>query len=199
MEGLAYIRNTPLHWLLALLILPGYLTLAFTTLRAPMVIKTAGLPAVAYGAINSMVGVGKMVSAVWLAAAGRRLTSVPFLVATYVITSVGIALFGATTTYPTLLAGAFLFGAGNIASNIINASISLANTPSWIAGRLMASRQVFIAATTLLGMLVFGRLADLASPPTALVALGVVSGGGVIVVWLVAGHRPAVRSSATPP
>ncbi|HYM71187.1 MAG TPA: MFS transporter [bacterium] len=187
-EGLAYIRNTPLHLVLALLIVPGYLTLAFPALRAPMIIKAAGLPIVAYGVINSVIGVGKLVSAVTLASTGRRWVNIPFVMATFLLTGVAVALFGATTAYPALIVAAFFFGAGNIATNIANVAISLANAPSWIVGRLMASRQVFIAGTTLLGMLVFGRLADVAGPQVSVVMLGVISVLGVLIVWIVAGR-----------
>ncbi|SRR5579875_785619 len=203
-EGLTYIGRTPLHLVLALLIVPGYLTLAFPALRAPMIIRAAGLPVVAYGVINSVIGVGKLASAVALAATGRRWVSVPFVIMTFLLTGVGVGLFGLTTSYPVLIAGAFLFGAGNIATNIANASISLANAPSWIVGRLMASRQVFIAGTTLLGMLVFGRLADVAGPQAALVLLGMVSIAGVAIVWVAAGRnlpvprRAAARAATAP-
>jgi MFS family permease len=98
-------------------------------------------------------------------------------------------LFGSTSFYPALIVGAFLFGVGNIATNISNATISMANTPLEILGRVMASRQVFIAATTLIGTLVFGRIADVAGPPDAIVLLGAISGIGVIGVWLFFGSR----------
>jgi len=204
-EGLTYIRRTPLHLVLALLIVPGYLTLAFPALRAPMIIRAAGLPVVAYGVINSVIGVGKLVSALTLAATGRRWVSVPFVIVVFLLTGVGVGLFGLTTSYPVLIAGAFLFGVGNIATNIANASISLANAPSWIVGRLMASRQVFIAGTTLLGMLVFGRLADVAGPQAALVLLGMVSIAGVAIVWVAAGRdlpvlrRDTFQAATVPP
>jgi len=68
----------------------------------------------------------------------------------------------------------------------------------------MASRQVFIAGTTLLGMLVFGRLADVAGPQAALVLLGMVSIAGVAIVWVAAGRnlpvprRAAARAATAP-
>lgn len=188
-DGLRYIWRTPLHRVLALLIFPGYLTLGFTALRAPMIIRTAGLPVMAYGIINSAIGVGKLVSAITLTATGRRWTNVPFVFAMFLLTAVAIVLFGSTSFYPALIASAFLFGVGNIATNISNATISMANTPLEILGRVMASRQVFIATTTLIGTLVFGRIADLAGPPDAVVLLGALSGIGVIGVWLFFGSR----------
>jgi len=188
-EGLGYIWHTPIHRVLALLILPGYITLAFDVLQSPMVVKTAGLSAIAYGVINSALGMGKLFSATALTSTGKRWTTVSFVTAMFLLTALATALFGATTLYPALIAAAFLFGVGNISTNIANAAISLANVPTELAGRVMASRQVFIAATTLVGMLVFGRLADLAGPPVALLALGVTSAAGVVIVWLTAGRQ----------
>ncbi len=188
-EGLQYIWHTPLHRVLAMLAVAGYLTLAFDALQSPMVVKTAGLSAVAYGAINSALGAGKLVSATILTATGKRWITTGFVVAMFLVTAVATALFGSTTLYPALLAAGFLFGFGNVSTNIANATLSLANVPSGLSGRLMASRQVFINGTTLVGMLVFGRLADVAGPPVALVALGLASGAGVVAVWLTAGRR----------
>jgi putative nucleotidyltransferase with HDIG domain len=187
-EGLVYIWQTPLHRALALLIVPGYLTLAFTVLQTPMVVRTAGLSAVAYGAINSAMGVGKLVAAAAMTGTGRLRPTVAFIVLTYLVTDVAIVLFGSSTLYSALMAAAILFGVGNMAATILNATLSLGNVPSHLAGRLMASRQAFIAGTTVLGMLVFGRLADVAGPPKALLALGGVSSVGVLIVWLLAGR-----------
>lgn len=188
-EGLQYIWHTPLHRVLAMLAVAGYLTLAFDALQSPMVVKTAGLSAVAYGAINSALGAGKLVSATILTAVGKRWITTGFVVAMFLVTAVATALFGSTTLYPALLAAGFLFGFGNVSTNIANATLSLANVPSGLSGRLMASRQVFINGTTLVGMLVFGRLADVAGPPVALVALGLTAAAGVVAVWLTAGRR----------
>jgi len=195
-EGLRYIWDTPLHRVLAMLILPGYLTLAFTSLRAPMIMKTAGLSIIAYGVINSAIGMGKLVAAVSLTTNGRHWVNMPFIIRMFILTAVAIGLFGSTTIYPALILGAFLFGLGNIATLVANLTLSMFNTPSYILGRLLASRQVFIAVTTLLGMLTFGWLADALSPPTALVALSATSASGVLGIWLWAGRQLPRRISA---
>jgi len=196
-EGLRYIWQTPIHRVLALLVFPGYLTLAFDALQTPMVVTTAGLSAVAYGLINSVIGVGKLISAIVLSGTGKRWVTVPFTVVMFILTAVATELFGATREYAVLLAAAFIFGLGNVATNITNATLSLTNAPSSIVGRLMASRQVFIAATTAVGMLVFGRMADVTNPQVALVTMGLVSGVGVLMVWLWAG-RQLVRPIEAP-
>lgn len=107
----------------------------------------------------------------------------------FAITAIATELFGATTNYGVLIVSTFLFGIGNVATNIANATLSMSNAPTGIIGRVMASRQVFIALTTTVAMLVFGRLADIAGAQFALVTLGFVSGVGVLIVWLLAGRQ----------
>jgi putative nucleotidyltransferase with HDIG domain len=182
-DGLRFIYRTPLHRGLALLIFPGYLTLAFSALQAPMVVKTAGLSVMAYGMINSAVGAGKLTAAAGLAATGRRWASMKFCVLTFLLTAVATAGFGATTVYPVLLAAAFLFGFGNVATNVANATLSMAHTPTALLGRVIASRQVFIAVTKIAGTIAFAWLADRAGASLALVTLGLISGTGVAAIW----------------
>ena len=200
-EGLRYIWQTPLHRVLALLIFPGYLTLAFDVLQAPMVVKTAGLQAVAYGVINGAAGVGKLVAATVLAGGKRQWANVPFIMSMFLATSLATIMFGSTTLYTVLVIAAFLFGLGNVAANIGNAALSMMNTPSEIIGRLMASRGVFISAITIIGMLIFGRLADEPSvgPPLALLALGATSAAGVLLVWLTARRQAPISPPAEVP
>ena len=93
------------------------------------------------------------------------------------------AAFGATPAYPVLLAAAFMFGLGNVATNIANATMSMVHTPSALVGRVMASRQVFIAVTKIVATIAFGWVADRAGASLALVTLGLVSGAGVAAVW----------------
>jgi putative nucleotidyltransferase with HDIG domain len=190
-DGLRFMWRTPIHRTLALLILPGYLTLAFDALQTPMVVKTAGLSAVAYGVINSFLGVGKLLSAIVLSGVGRPWINVTFVVAMFSVSAIATELFGATTNYGVLIAAAFLFGVGNVAANIANATLSMANASTGIIGRLIASRQLFVALTTAVGMLVFGWMADVVGAPTALITLGFVSGVGVLIVWLLLGRQTA--------
>ncbi len=196
-QGLRYIWRTPIHRVLALLILPGYLTLAFDVLRGPMVVTTAGLSVFAYGVTNSVIGIGKLFSAAVLTGTAKRWASPQFSAVMFVFTAMTILAFGMTTSYPVFIITSFLFGAGNFATNISNSTVSMVNAPTDIIGRLMASRQVFIAGTTILGILLFGRLATVTNPSTALIALGIVSAGGVLMVLFSARREFHAVAAAT--
>ena len=160
-------------------------------LQTPIVVKTAGLPVMAYGMINSVLGAGKLASATALAGGGARWMTLRFSVLTFLVTAVATAGFEATTAYPVLLAAAFVFYLGNVATNVVNATISMACTPSALLGGVMASRQVFITVTKILAIVAFGWVAERAGASVALLALGIISGAGVMMVWLSLGrHLP---------
>jgi putative nucleotidyltransferase with HDIG domain len=198
-DGLRYMWRVPLQRVLALLIGPGYLTLAFTALQTPMIRTTAGLSVMAYGMINSVLGAGKLMSAVIMSGTRGQWARLSFVVSMFLTTAFATAAFGLTTAYPVLMAAAFLFGVGNVATNIANATLAMANTPTGLLGRVVANRQAFSAIVKVVGMLVFGRLADLYGPPTALVSLGLVSGIGVALLWLLAGRPVAEERRAAAP
>lgn len=182
-EGLRFIWRTPLHRFLALLIFPGCLTLAIDALVAPMVVGTARLSPMAYGGVFSAMGLGKFVAAVVLAGGVARWMTPSFVVATYLLTSLGIAVFGESPLYSLLVTGAFVFGFGNVATSVAVSTLSMAATPKTLVGRVMASRQVFIAVPHVFGMLIFARIADFAGAQSALFALAFVSALGVFGVW----------------
>lgn len=183
-EGLRYVWETPRQRFLALLIVPGYLTLGFSALRAPMVVHTAALPVFAYGVIDSILGLGKLVSALILTKTATWWISERFVVYMYLLSAAATLLFGSSTLYPVLIAAAFLFGFGNVGTIVGNQVIVSAHTPSHLLGRVLGSRQVFINATKIIALLGFARIADFISPPFALWTLGLLSGAGVLsVLW----------------
>lgn len=187
-HGLRYIWETPRQRFLALLIVPGYLTLGFSALQAPMVVHTAALSIIAYGVINSTLGLGKLASAMILTKTATRWISERFIVYMFLLTAAACVLFGATTLYPILIVAAFFFGFGNVGTIVGNQAIVMAHAPSHLLGRVLGSRQVFGNATKVIALLGFARVADLVSPPFALWMLGVLSGAGVLFVFLRASY-----------
>lgn len=183
-HGLRYIWETPRQRYLALLIVPGYLTLGLSALQAPMVVHTAALSIMAYGVINSTLGIGKLVSATILTKTATQWVTERFIVYMYLLTAAATILFGASTLYPVLIVAAFFYGFGNVATLVGNLTIVMANAPSQLLGRVLGSRQVFINATKVIALVGFSRIGDLISPPFALWALGVLSGAGVLSIFL---------------
>lgn len=186
--GLRYMWHTPFQRYFALLIIPGYLTLAFDTLKAPMVVNTAHLSAAAYGLVNSALGAGRLVTAVTLAGLTRRWAAPNLAVAAYVLGGAGIALFAAIPSYAGLVAGAFIYAVGNMVTRIVNLTLVMQITPHRLLGRVCGNRQGLLRSTQFLGVLTFGRLADSTSPPAALWVMATLAIGGVLLIWTVAGR-----------
>jgi HD-GYP domain-containing protein (c-di-GMP phosphodiesterase class II)/predicted MFS family arabinose efflux permease len=193
-SGLRYLWETPFQRYFALLIVPGYLTLAFEALRAPMIVHTAHLPAVAYGAVQSTLGAGKLVTVVILAGLTRHWATPSLAVIAYLLAALGVAIFAATPLYWVLLLGTFIFAVGNMLSYVVNATLVMQITPQAILGRVLGNRLVLVQGTRVVGALALGRLADAASPPVALWAMATLSITGVLLVWFFTG-----RFVAAPP
>lgn len=195
--GLRYLWRTPFQRYFALLIVPGYLTLAFEALRAPMIVHTAHLSPTAYGVVNSTLGAGKLATALVLAGLTRRWATPGLAVVAYLLAGLGVAVFASAPWYLGLVAGTFIFAVGNMLSYIVNATLVMQTTPQELLGRVLGNRQVLVQGTRLIGALALGRLADTASPPVALWAMAGVSMGGVLMLWLFTGR--SVAASTPPP
>jgi predicted MFS family arabinose efflux permease len=193
-SGLRYLWGKPFQRYFALLIIPGYLTLAFEALRAPMIVHTAHLPAAAYGVVQSTLGAGKLLTVVVLAGLTRRWATPTLAVIAYVLAAVGVAVFAATPWYVGLIVGAFIFAVGNMLSSVVNATLVMQITPQAILGRVLGNRLVLVQGTRVIGALALGRLADVTSPPTALWTMATLSIVGVLLVWFITG-----RFVAAPP
>jgi MFS family permease len=194
--GLRYMWRMPFQRYFALLIIPGYLTLAFDTLKAPMVVNTAQLSAAAYGLVNSALGAGRLLTAVTLAGMTQRWAAPNLAVAAYILGGIGIALFAATPWYAGLVAGAFIYAVGNMLTRIVNLTLVMQVTPQQLLGRVLGNRQGLLRGTQLVGVLAFGRFADVTSPPAALRVMATLTIGGVLLIWTIAGRFAARTAPA---
>ncbi len=202
-SGFRYLWQTPFQRYFTLLLVPGCVVLAFDTLKAPMVMHTAHLSAAAYGAVNSVLGAGRLVTAIALAGLTKRWATPNLSVAAYLLTGIGIAIFAAAPWYFGLLAGAFVYSVGNMLGSIANGTIVMQVTPQAMLGRVVGNRQALIRGTQLVGILAFGPLADSTSPPAALWVMAILTIGGVLAVWLftdrsVTTAAPVQRPEAAP-
>ena len=197
-SGLRYLWQTPFQRYFALLILPGYLTLAFEVLRAPMVIHTAHLSPAAYGVVNSTLGVGKLATALVLAGLTKRWATPGLAVFAYLLAGFGVAVFASVPWYLGLVVGAFIFSVGNMLSSIVNATLVMQVTPQALLGRVLGNRQMLLQGTRLIGALALGRVADAASPPVALWLMAGACIFGVLLMWVLTGRFLAAPSVPAP-
>ncbi len=188
MAGARYVWQTPFQRYFALLILPGYLTLAFEVLRAPMIVHTAHLSPAAYGVVNSTLGVGKLATALVLAGLTKRWATPSLAVFAYLLAGFGVAVFASAPWYLGLIVGAFIFSVGNMLSSIVNVTLVMQATPQALLGRVLGNRQMLVQGTRLIGALALGRVADAASPPVALWFMAGACIIGVLLVWLLTGR-----------
>lgn len=201
--GLRYLWQTPFQRYFALLILPGYLTLAFEVLRAPMIVHTAHLSPTAYGVVNSTLGVGKLATALVLAGLTKRWATPGLAVFAYMLAGFGVAVFASAPWYLGLIVGAFIFSVGNMLSTIVNATLVMQVTPHALLGRVLGNRQMLVQGTRLIGALALGRVADTASPQVALWVMAGACLTGVMLVWLLTGRfvtapsAPALAGATT--
>ena len=197
-SGLRFLWQTPFQRYFALLILPGYLTLAFEALRAPMVVHTAHLSPEAYGVVNSTLGVGKLATALVLAGLTRRWATPNLAVFAYVLAGFGVAVFASAPWFIGLIVGTFIFAVGNMMSGIVNATLVMQVTPLPLLGRVLGNRQMLLQGTRLISALALGGVADAASPQVALWIMAGACITGVTCVWLLTGRYVAVPSPAFP-
>jgi HD-GYP domain-containing protein (c-di-GMP phosphodiesterase class II)/MFS family permease len=196
MTGVRYLWQTPFQRYFALLIIPGYLTLAFEALRAPMIVHTAHLSPEAYGIVNSTLGMGKLATALVLAGLTRRWATPGLAVVAYLIAAAGVAVFASAPWLGGLVIGAFIFSVGNMLSSIVNATLVMQVTPHSLLGRVLGNRQVLVQGTRLIGALALGKVADSTSPPVALWLMAGACIFGVLLVWLLTGRFVTTSGSA---
>lgn len=197
-SGLRYLWQTPFQRYFALLILPGYLTLAFEALRAPMVVHTAHLSPGAYGVVTSTLGVGKLAVALTLAGLTRRWATPNLAVFAYVLAGFGVAVFASAPWFLGLIVGTFIFSIGNMMSYIVNTTLVMQVTPLPMLGRVLGNRQMLLFGTRLISALALGGVADAASPQVALWIMAGACITGVTFVWVLTGRYVVVPSPAFP-
>jgi len=188
LAGVRYMWRLPFQRYFAFLIVPGYLTLAFAGLQAPMLMRTAHLPVTAYGIINSVAGLGRLAAAVFLSTITIKWATPGAAVGAYLLAALGAAMFAATPWYLWLIAGTFVYAVGNMLTFVANSTVVMERTPHHLLGRVLGNRQALVQATRVVAVLGLGRVADVINPPTALWVMVVLTVGGVLGAWILFGR-----------
>ena len=169
-EGLRYVRSTPALWVpLAMMLAIGTFTYEFQVTLPLLASTSLGVDAAGYGLMQTALGVGAIVGAMW---AARR--TIP----TNRVVTGSAAVFGAVVigvsvapTYGIALLVIPLQGATNIVfATLVNSSMQLSSAPA-MRSRVMALFTMAWIGTTPIGAPFIGWVAQTWSPRWAL-ALG---------------------------
>jgi MFS family permease len=183
-EGLRYVRSTETV-LLAVLVVGTVSTFGmnFTVLIPPFVQEVLHADASEYGFLMASTGVGSVIAALAIAAAGR--TGLVIIGGGALVLGIADAALGLTSSFVVSLIAMFLAGVGGISmAASANTSIQL-TVPDQLRGRVMSVYTTVFAGSTPIGGLITGGLASGVGPGFALLVGGIVSAGaGVLaLVW----------------
>jgi MFS family permease len=174
-EGLRYVRNTPLV-LLAVLVVGGVATFGmnFNVLIPAFAADDLASGAIGYGFLMAASGVGALIAALVLAFRGKARAS-RMATGAIVLGLASVAL-AATSTYFLALGLMALIGYGGISmAATANTTIQLA-VPDDLRGRVMSVYTTIFASSAPIGGLLMGAIASGYGPAVAIALGGVLSG-----------------------
>ena len=183
-EAFMYVRT---HRLTAVLMqvvaVYSLLTIPVLTLLPVLARDVLGLGAGGYGALMTCVGVGAMIGALGIAAAGPRLPRHRALMVTSLLFPALIVL--AASSRAASLTGALLLGVGAcmvVNSAVINSMLQAAS-PDHLRGRVVAIYVAVYIGTNPIGSTVSGYIARLWGTPLAIGGMAAIM--GVYALWAI--------------
>lgn len=184
-EGFAYVVNTPLIWLVVLLVaLVGTFGMNLNVLIPVFARDTLRVGATGFGFLASAAGVGSLAAAVLLASLGRTPRPELLLGAA---AALGLMEMALAAVRQFALAIVVLAGIGfslTFFTTLAN-TILQETTPDALRGRVMSVFATVFAGTTPIGNLLVGGLAEVRGVGVAFFATGLVSVGSAVAVHLV--------------
>lgn len=194
LEGLAFIRRTPVLFAAISLDLFAVLFGGAVALLPVIAEENLGVGAVGYGWLRAGVGIGSGVTAVLLSIRPVRRRVGKMLLAVVGLFGVSTVVLGVTDVYAVALVAVIVASAADMVSMFIRGSIGPLVTPESKRGRVLAVESVFIGASNELGAFESGAMATLVGT-TATVVGGGVATVAVAGVWWMA--FPALREVDT--
>src|SRR5581483_8279754 len=119
--------------------------------------------AVGFGLLSSFIGVGALLSALWIAW-GNRQPSIRSLLISTLAFSVLLIFFSVSRIYPISLALILMVGFSQIAFPALANTAIQSITPNHLRGRVMSVYMAFFAGSTPVGNLLIGGLSLLGGP-----------------------------------
>ncbi len=194
MEGLRFVRRTPVVLAAISLDLFAVLFGGAVALIAPVAEERLGVGDIGYGFLRAAPGVGAAAMALVLAVRPVQRRVGPVLLASVALFGAGTIVFGLTRSYAVAFAALVVISAADMISMYIRGSLVPLATPDDQLGRVMAVEGVFIGASNELGAFESGVAARAFGLPWS------IAGGGLLTM-LIAGafwfRFPTVRGIDT--
>ena len=171
-EGFIYIKNTPiLSNVMLMLAFTCLLVLPYSTLLPVFAKVTFKGDAATYGWLNSCVGLGAVLGAVFLASLKKGADLKFILLINTVVLGVGLILFSHTAYFPLALLFAVMAGFGTMSQSTIANTIAQINSDKKMRGRVIS---ILLLAIGLLpvGSYFIGGISQRIGAPNTLLAEG---------------------------
>ena len=193
-EGMAYIRRTPAVLLIILVV--GSVSLFginFNVVLPLFATTVLNVGAVGFGLLSSAIGIGALLSALWIAW-GNRQPSIRNLLISTLAFSVLLMLFSVSHIYPISLVLILLVGFSQIAFSALANTAIQSIAPDHLRGRVMSVYMAFFAGSTPIGNLLIGGLSILGGPSIALLICASLALLAALAGWI--WRKPAEKDFA---
>jgi predicted MFS family arabinose efflux permease len=180
MEGLQFVRSTPVVLAAISLDLFAVLFGGAVALIAPVAEERLGVGDIGYGFLRAAPGIGAAMMAVVLAIRPIQRKVGPTLLAVVAIFGAGTIVFGLTRNYALAFVALVVISAADMVSMYIRGSLVPLATPDEQLGRVSAVESVFIGASNELGAFESGVAARAFGLPWS------IAGGGAMTVLIAA-------------
>ncbi|WP_432714920.1 MFS transporter [Pedobacter sp.] len=175
-EGFVYIRQTPsIAFILVMLALVSLLVLPFSTLIPVYAKDIFKGTASTFGVIDSVIGLGAFVGAIFLASlkAGRNLKMI--LATNTLIFGLGLVLFSHSTYYPVALVFAAMSGFGMMSQITISNTLIQTTVDPNMRGRVISFYAMAFFGMQPLGGLLIGLLSEQIGTPNTVMIQGIIT------------------------
>lgn len=193
-EGIAYIRRTPAVLLIILVV--GTVSLFginFNVVLPLFATQVLNAGAIGFGFLSSAIGVGALLSALWLAWGNRQPTIKHLLISTLAF-SILLILFALSPIYPLSLMLILMVGFTQVAFAAVANTAIQSVTPDHLRGRVMSVYMAIFVGSTPVGNLLIGGLAILGGPSIALLICAMLALIAALAGWL--WRKPAEKNFA---
>lgn len=194
LEGLVYVRNTPVVLLvIAVIGIVALFGINFNVVLPLFATDVLHAGPEGFGFISATFGLGSLLSALWLAWGNNR-PSMSRLLMGAIAFCILEALFALSQIY--LLSLILIAGVGfaQIAFSALANTTLQTVTPDYLRGRVMSVYMMVFAGSTPLGNLFIGGLAHLYNAPIALLVGAMLSLIAAVTCWIL--RKPAEKSLA---